>query len=145
MQLIHDHIHGWDEALPRVLLRADRGTLAKRRWRATAEDGTEFGFDLEHPLENGDAFYAAENAVYFVEQNPEAVLEIALGSDAAGAARLGWLVGNLHFQIAIDGAVVLVVDDPAVRQLLEREHVEFAGSERIFVSLGGGHSHGHAH
>src|SRR4051794_6536686 len=67
MQLIHDHLHHWDEALPKITLKVDRLTLAKRRWRAAAEDGTDFGFDLEHPLENGDVFHQSETATYFIE------------------------------------------------------------------------------
>ena len=33
-----------------VILTADRATLAKRRWRGVAQDGREFGFDLDHVL-----------------------------------------------------------------------------------------------
>ncbi len=68
-----------------------------------AEDGTEFGFDLEHPLEDGDVFAVTSSAVYCVAQKPEAVLEVALAGDAAGAARLGWTIGNLHFLLEISG------------------------------------------
>jgi urease accessory protein len=145
MQLIHDHIHDWDTALPRVFLRADRGTLAKRRWRATAEDGTDFGFDLEHPLENGDAFHVGPSAVYLIAQTSEPVLEVALGEHSSDAARLGWLVGNLHFPIAIDGGAILVVDDSAIRQLLEREHIAFTAGQRVFTPVRGAHSHSHDH
>ena len=62
-------------------------TLAKRRWRGTAIDGAEFGFDLVHPLANGDVFAETETAVYRIAQQPEPVLEIPLESDPAAAAR----------------------------------------------------------
>lgn len=147
MELIHDHLHHWDQSLPRVPVLAARLTLAKRRWRATAKDGADFGFDLEYPLEQGDVFYETSSAVYVIEQKPEPVLEFALGATPAGAARLGWLFGNLHFPIQITETSVRVADDPAVLQVCEREHLHFHASEQVFTPLSGsaGHSHGHEH
>lgn len=145
MHLIYDHLPTWDTVLPRIALRVDRGILAKRRWRGTADDGAEFGFDLARPLNNGDVFHATGHAVYALDQKPEMVLEVALGADAVQGARLGWLIGNLHFPIGIGVAVVQVPDDPAVRQLLERERLAFSRCERVFCPLGGGHAHSHEH
>src|SRR4051794_5023561 len=58
--------HQLDSApdLPRIALRVDRLTLAKRRWRATAEDGAEFGFDLAAPMADGTPVHATDRAVY---------------------------------------------------------------------------------
>ena len=127
-----------------VTIPADRLTLSKRRWRGTAEDGREFGFDLERPLGDGEFVHADENAVYRLAQQPEAVLVIDLGA-ATEAARVGWLLGNLHFRLALDDGVVRAPDDPAVRQLLEREHIHYRQIEAVFHPLGGGHAHGHGH
>ena len=123
----------------------DRHTLAKRRWRATATDGRDFGFDLEHPLADGDVVFAGDGVTYRVAQCPEGVLAVEL-TDPAEAARVGWMLGNLHFRIAVSGGTVYAPDDPAVRQLLEREHVHFHELEAVFRPVGGAHSHGpHAH
>ncbi len=75
------------------------------------------------------------------------MLEFALGATPAGAARLGWLFGNLHFPIQITDDCVRVVDDPAVLQVCEREHLRFVASEQVFTPLSGaaGHGHGHHH
>lgn len=133
-----------------VLLRADRITAAKRRWRATADDGREFGFDLEAPLAHGVVFHREGATAYRFEQLPEPVFRIGYG-DAAEAARLAWLVGNLHFPAAFADDGMLVADDPAVAQLLEREGIPCDRAERIFCPpprSGGGHrhhSHGHSH
>jgi urease accessory protein len=145
MHLVHDHLHDVSPALPRVPLAVDRLTLARRRWRGTASDGSDFGFDLEHPLVDGDVFHATGAAAYVIEQRAEPVLEVALGMDAPAAARLGWIIGNLHFPLEVDGGLVRVADDPALRQLFEREHVHFHGREAVFRPLGAGHSHGHHH
>jgi urease accessory protein len=143
MQLIHDHLHDWNHELPATPLRVPRETLAKRRWRAAADGGVEFGFDLEHPLGDGEVFHQTETAIYVIEQLPEPVLELSLPADPGAGARLGWMVGNLHFPIEVVPGALRLVDDPALRQLCEREHLAFTACERVFHPLGGGHSHGH--
>ncbi len=145
MTLIRDHLQTWDDNLPRVCLRVDRLTLAKRRWRGIAEDGEEFGFDLEHPLEHGDAFFQAGLRFYSIEQKPEAVVEVSLSESNAEAARIGWLFGNLHFAIQITDEAVRIADDPAVIQVCEREGLSYTLSEQLFTPLGSSHSHGHEH
>ncbi|HWB58060.1 MAG TPA: hypothetical protein VG733_01145 [Chthoniobacteraceae bacterium] len=133
---------------PRVALRADRLTLAKRRWRGVAEDGREFGFDLDAPLRDGAIFFETESAVYSISQQAEEVFEIAV-HDSTQAARVGWMVGNLHFPIAIENGVVLAPADPAVRQLLEREHIHYAAAHKVFRPLNAAaaahHHHDHHH
>jgi urease accessory protein len=133
---------------PRVALHPDRLTLAKRRWRGVAEDGREFGFDLERPLRDGAIVFETESAVYSISQQAEEVFEIAV-HDPMQAARVGWMVGNLHFPIAIENGVVLAPADPAVRQLLEREHIHYAAARKVFHPLNAAaaahHHHHHEH
>jgi len=105
-----------------------------------AEDGREFGFDLEKPLTDGAAVFLAES-LYVIAQKYEPVLEVSLASDAPGAAKMGWMIGNLHFPLEVDGSVVRVADDPALRQLFEREHIVFVACKRVFHPLSGGHRH----
>lgn len=144
MELITAALHHPPDPLPPAVvpIRADRHNLAKRRWRGVAADGREFGFDLEQPLAGGEAIFATDAAVYRLEQSPEAVLEVAL-SDATAAARLGWLLGNLHFRIAVAAGFVHAPDDPAIVQLFEREHISYRSTQAVFRPLGSGHSHGH--
>jgi len=141
MQIIHQALKAYDPALPQVRLPVERLTLAKRRWRGVAEDDQEFGFDLETPLADHAAVYQSATAVYLLAQKYEPVLEVALGADSPTAARLGWMIGNLHFQIEVAGPVVRVVDDPAVRQLFEREGIACVACKRVFHPLSGGHHH----
>ena len=141
MHIVTHALSGFDSRLPVVRIPVDRLTLAKRRWRGAAEDGREFGFDLESPLADGAAVFADESAVFVIAQKYEPVLEIALGADSPTAARTGWMIGNLHFAIEVAGDVVRVVDDPAVRQLFEREGIAFAACKRVFHPLSGGHHH----
>jgi len=141
MEIIHTRLGEWDAGLRRVPLRVERLTLAKRRWRAVAEDDKEFGFDLATALADGAAFFTSESAVYCIAQMPEPVLEIALISKPAPIARLGWTIGNLHFPIQVTDEVIRVPDDPALRQLFEREKIPFTSGERVFVPFARSHSH----
>ena len=125
-----------------IPLVADRLTLAKRRWRGVAEDGCEFGFDLEAPLHDGDIISQIAGTTYVLAQRPEAVLEIDLPTPAE-AARAGWLVGNLHFPLQIAGHILRVADDSALRQMLAREGLAFTEASRVFHPLHAAHAHVH--
>lgn len=141
MQLIREALQRPAVREEKIKIPVERLTLAKRRWRGMAEDGCEFGFDLDAPLADGATVFQNETAAYVLAQKYEPVLEIALGTDSPTAARLGWIIGNLHFQIEVAGALVRVVDDAAVRQLFEREHIAFTACKRVFHPLSGAHHH----
>jgi urease accessory protein len=141
MEIISGALEGWDASLPPIRVRVDRLTLAKRRWRGAAEDGTEFGFDLATPLGGGAAIFANGRAVYVIAQQPEPVLEVQLIPRPAPVARLGWTIGNLHFPIQVTDEVIRVPDDPALRQLFEREGIPFIAAESVFVPFARSHSH----
>jgi urease accessory protein len=140
MHLIHATIvPEGDRSIVRIPV--DRLTLAKRRWRGVADDGREFGFDLEVPLVDGAEFFQTDDAIYVIAQKYEPVLEVALGADSQAAARLGWMIGNLHFQIEVAAGIVRVADDPALRQLFNRERIQFVACKRVFHPLSGAHHH----
>ncbi len=145
MQIIHHALSDAPADRATVRIPVDRLVLAKRRWRGVAEDGAEFGFDLDTPLSDGAAVFASDKAVYFLAQKYEPVIEVQSSAFAAGkaadAARLGWMIGNLHFQIEVAGDIVRVSDDPAVRQLFEREGIAYVACKRVFHPLSGGHHH----
>ena len=129
-------------ATPAAGVVADRLTLAKRRWRATASDDNEFAFDLAAPFVHGTIFASAAGQHYIVEQKPEPVLEIALIPRPAPVARLGWALGNLHFPIEVTDEVIRVPDDTALRQFFEREKLPFVAVERVFQPFARAHGHG---
>jgi len=131
-QLIHAPITEPDVRLTEVVLSVERITLAKRLWRGTAEDGTEFGFELVAPLKHGDAFCQTTTARYVIQQIPEAVVEISLEVAPSAAAGIGWAVGNLHLELQAEATRLLAPNEPAVRQLLERLKVPFKQTSAIF-------------
>ncbi len=132
MTIVHAAISAPDSARPEILLRTDRFTLAKRLWRGTATDGTEFGFELEAPLKPGDTFFESPTSRYVVLQGEEAVVEISLNLAPSAAAGIGWAIGNLHLELSAEATRMLAPDEPAVRQLLERLKVPYQLTTAVF-------------
>lgn len=145
MHLITQALSQTPENLKSIPILVDRHKLARRRWRGTATDGTDFGFDVSDALAHGDYVYTAETTAYVIEQSPEDCFLIAL-KESKESAWIGWMIGNLHFKAAFSEEGVLVQDDLAVEQMLDREHIHYHRVERIFQpSKQGGHSHDHGH
>ena len=133
------------EGLDIVSVPVDRHKLARRRWRGEATDGTDFGFDVSDALSHGDCIYVSDTKAYVIEQAPEACFRIAI-DEPTRAAWVGWMVGNLHFKAAFSDAGILVQDDLAVEQMLDREHIHYHRVTEVFQpSKQGGHSHDHDH
>jgi urease accessory protein len=129
----------------RISIVVDRHKLARRRWRGTAEDGTDFGFDVTEALSHGDCVLVKDHTAYVIEQSPEACFLVPI-DEGKTAAWLGWMIGNLHFKAAFSEEGILVQDDLAVQQMLERESISYEKVRRIFQpSKSGGHSHYHSH
>ena len=127
-----------------VVLTADRGTLAKHRWRGVAQDGREFGFDLDQVLVDGSVFHRGAGKCYVISQASEPVLEIELGRDPVQAAVLAWQIGNLHFPIEVTESVIRSSDDPAIRQMLQREGIAWRPATAVFRPFkSAGHAHHH--
>ena len=132
LQLIQAPVAQPDSSLPEVAVQVERLKLAKRLWRGAAEDGMEFGFELNDPLKDGDVVWQTSIARYVIRQLPEAVLEISLDVAPSAAAGIGWAVGNLHLELSAEFKRLLTADEPAVRQLLERLKVPFTPTTALF-------------
>ena len=132
LHVIHGAVVAPDVALREVALRVDRITLAKRLWRGTAEDGREFGFELDAPLKHGDTVLQIAGARYVVQQCEEPVVEVSLDVTPAAAAGIGWAIGNLHLELCAETTRLLAPDEPAARQLLERLKVPYRSTTAIF-------------
>jgi urease accessory protein len=117
-----------------IVLAAERRQFLKRRWRGVADDGTEFGFDLESRLTDGCVIHQESGTDYIVRQLPEIVYQLECASPAH-AALVGWKVGNLHLPAEIFEGSIRVLHDEAMTQLLEREEWEFSEPEVIFTPM----------
>lgn len=119
-------------ALQEVTVQVERLKLAKRIWRGVAEDGTEFGCELAAPLRDGDTIWQTSTARYVIRQPAEAVVEISLDVAPSAAAGIGWAIGNLHLELSAEANRLLALDEPAVRQLLDRLKVPYQSTTAIF-------------
>lgn len=115
----------------RIVLQAERRQFLKRRWRGFAEDGTEFGFDLEERLVDGCVIHRDGECDYIVRQLPEVVYRIPLRG-IGQAAVVAWMTGNLHMPAQIVDGALLVLHDEAMAKLIEREGWEFSEPEVLF-------------
>ncbi len=128
MELITQSLTQPSSKTLKVKLFVDRFKLAKRRWRGQAEDGSDFGFNLEGPLEHDACFFQNESHSYWIAQSLEKVLEVDYSEDPETACRVAWAIGNLHMALQIVGLTIRVADDPAIRQLFT--HLQILHTEK---------------
>jgi urease accessory protein len=117
-----------------VCLHAERTRFLKRRWRGTAEDGTEFGFDLSDRLHSGCVIHQEPDLDYVIQQIPELVIEIIL-TTSAQAALVAWKLGNLHYPVEITAASIRVLEDATTLALVVREGWQHSSATVIFKPL----------
>jgi urease accessory protein len=132
LHFVQSPIKEVDSTLCEIPIRADRFTLAKRLWRGTADDGSEFGFELTAPLKHGDVVFQTATARYIVQQAEEPVVEISLDVAPSAAAGIGWAIGNLHLELQAEATRLIAADEPATRQLLERLKVPYRQTTAVF-------------
>lgn len=103
-----------------VPVRLDRHTLEKRRWRMTADDGTDIAAALSAPASHGQFLFSDDGRAFVIQQVAEPVLRVRLPDDPLAAARIGWIIGNQHLQAAFVKGALLVAHEPHTEQLLQR-------------------------
>lgn len=134
--------------LPETAIRVDRQKLARRLWRGAAEDGVDFGFEVETPLRHGDVVWTTPATRYVIRQAAEPLLEVSVDVPAEQAAVIGWAVGNMHFVIEAQERRILAPDDSGLRQALDRLGIAYRAVAGVFQPhrFAGivGHSHGPA-
>lgn len=132
-----------------VRVRASRQELAKTRWRTSAEDGADFGFDLQQPLHDGDFIHVSDGTAYVIAQEAEPVLVVDPGGDRTQWAHVGWTLGNLHQPVDVTEHGLCIADDPAARQRLAQLGLHFRVEQAIFqpprIAAHGHHGHHHEH
>lgn len=136
MHLIHRMLAATSVLPPdcQIVLHAERRQFLKRRWRGIADDGTDFGFDLDERLVDGCVIHHSAGADYIVRQTPELVYRIPFQTPAQ-AALVAWKTGNLHMPAQICDDAILVLHDDAMRNLIEREGWECSEPEVLFTPM----------
>ncbi len=120
-------------------------TSEERRWcrrRASTTQGREIVLALPTGtiLEPGSVIAIQKNWYLRVEAAPENVLAVRPCSREQ-AITIAFEIGNHHFPLALDGEELLVPDDIAMEQLLNRLAARWERRRTVFVPLARGHSH----
>ena len=120
-------------------------TAEERRWgrrRVVTRGGRTLALALPTGtvLRPGEIVHIADDWYVVVEAAAEAVLAVTPRSTEE-ALRIAFEVGNRHFTLAVDGARLLLPDDPAMMQLLTRLDVAFERAHAVFTPLGHGDRH----
>ena len=126
-----------------VLVKVDRHTLEKRRWRTLAEDGRDIAVDLSKPCRNGDIVLVEGDRHYRIAQDPETVIEIPLPESSEAGAKLGWFLGNQHLQVDISSNGILLAHDPQLVAKLDRAGIHYSRKEAVFSPDPHSKSHHH--
>ena len=136
MHLIEKMVNAASERplVNRIELSVERRKFLKRRWRGTATDGTDFGFDLESRLTDGCVIFQNGETDYIVRQLPEKVYEVPFLNPREGAL-IGWKVGNLHLPAQVMESSLRILHDDAMKQLLEREGWPFTEPDVLFTPM----------
>lgn len=138
-----------DERDPGALAGLERDVLVltaeERRWgrrRVRTRGGRELALALPtgSVLAPGEVLHVGEGWYVVVEAAVEAVIAVSPRSRDE-ALRVAFEVGNRHFTLALDGDRLLVLDDPAMEQLLARLGVPWCRDRAVFVPVGAGHRH----
>jgi len=120
-------------------------TWEQRRWmrgRFTTESGREIGLALPTGthVEPGQVMWIGSDWYLTMGAAREPVLAIVAG-DWQNAVRIAFEVGNLHFPIGVDADRLLVPDDSAMIQLLNRIGARWEKCSAVFQPIGKGSPH----
>jgi urease accessory protein len=143
--ITHPHVHVHDADLSALERDELVLTAEQRRWgrrRVVTRKGRELALALPtgSVLVPGEILHVARSWYVVIEAATEPVLAVTPRSRDEGL-RLAFEIGNRHFVLAVDGDRLLVPDDPAMEQLLERLGVEWRREQAVFVPLGASHAH----
>jgi urease accessory protein len=137
------HVH--DADLSRLEHDALVLTAEERRWgrrRVMTEGGRVLALALPtgSVLVPGTILHVGRDFYVEIEAATEPVLAV-MPRSRDEALRVAFEVGNRHFTLAVDGDRLLVLDDPAMEQLLDRLEIPWQRDRAVFVPLGSGHRH----
>ena len=124
-----------------LLLRWEERRWGRRRLKTTAGREVALALPTGSALHPGAILHVDVDWYLQVEAAPEPVIAV-FPRDAREALRVAFEVGNRHFSVALAGDdVLLVPDDTAMTQLLDRLESKWERRVAVFNPMGFGHSH----
>ena len=125
-----------------LVLTAEERRWGRRRVRTRAGRELVLALPTGSLLTAGEVLYLGPDWYVVIEAAEEPVIAVTPRSREE-AIRVAFEVGNRHFTLALDGARLLVPDDPAMEQLVTRLDVPWTRTRAVFVPVGAGHRHDH--
>jgi len=117
----------------------------QRRWirgKFTTTKGHKVALALPTgtPLVPGTIILVEKDWYLRIEAVPEPLIAVT-PENSRDAIRLAFEIGNRHFPLALEGASLLVPDDPAMAQLFDRLNARWSRRQAAFSPLGVGLIH----
>ncbi len=130
---LHDIAHSG--GLERITL--PPGDLARRRFRAVTDRGTECGITLPRDvsLENGSVLLLEADRAIILGTSDEAWLTLR-PRDAEAALALGYHAGNLHWRVRFAGPLLRVALEGPRQAYLDRLALFLAGGDVAVLDAG---------
>lgn len=130
-----------DSSCASGVVKVDRHTLYKRRWRAKAEDGVELAVDLDAPVKDGALLDSGNGQVYQIQQIEENVLVIPMPSTPDMGAKIGWYLGNQHLPIEVRKNEIILEQLDTLAASLDRIGIPYTLRRDVFHCKMHSHQH----
>ncbi len=136
----------WDPAHRVDRIALDFDARHRRRFRYTAQAGTEFLLDLPRAvvLQQGDGLLLSDGRVVEVAAADEAVLNVTAATPAA-LVRMAWHIGNRHCPCQVEPTRLLIQNDHVIRDMLGKLGATLRDVSEPFIPEGGAYGHGRTH
>ncbi|MEZ7956160.1 MAG: hypothetical protein QMC23_00775 [Rubritalea sp.] len=124
-----------------IMIKVDRHTLYKRRWRATAENGTQLAVNLDSPVPDGTILSSSNNEHFLIQQTKEDVLIISLPASTQLAAQVGWYLGNQHLPVEVREDAIILEKLDTLAASLDRIGIPYTFKHDVFRCKMHSHQH----
>ncbi|MGJ8657718.1 MAG: urease accessory protein UreE [Akkermansiaceae bacterium] len=141
MAILIEHTAEANASIVPIIIKVDRHTLYKRRWRATAENGTELAVNLPAPVPEGTILTSANDEHYLIQQTTEDVLVISLPTSTQLAAQVGWYLGNQHLPVEIRPDAIILEKLDTLAASLDRIGIPYTFKHDVFRCRMHSHQH----
>lgn len=136
----------WPAANANDRIALDYDARHRRRFRYTADAGTDFLLDLPRAtvINDGDGLQLDDGRVIAVAAAPEALIEITAASTTE-LVRLAWHIGNRHLPAQLSEDRILIREDHVIVAMLHGLGATTRTVSAPFTPESGAYANSHAH
>ena len=130
----------WADAFELCVLTYDDRFLRRKVIKTAHDENLHVDLAQTTSLDHGDAFELIDGRLIEVIAAQEPLLQIT-----GDLVRLAWHIGNRHTPCQIEGARLLIQDDPVIGHMLEHLGAVVEKVNEPFTPEGGAYGHGRTH